>query len=64
MTSRRTELEAAGRRLAEANQGRDAAIAQLGDAVRAARDEFSPTELARIAGVTRVTVYRMLEEEQ
>lgn len=49
-------------RLVNAEQERTAAVKQLTDLARILYDEGTPVaEIARLAGVTRLTVYRWLE---
>ena len=56
-----TEVEAAGKSLAQANARRQTAMTQLATAVRsAAAQGIAETELARQAGVDRMTIRRML----
>lgn len=59
---RRAALEQAGRRLAAADDERRAALEQLRDAVRVAHGTMPVKTIAELGGVTRVTVYRMLED--
>ena len=56
-----TEVEVAGRQLKRANQARSVAMEKLSAAVRdAAAQGVAETELARQAGVDRMTVRRIL----
>ena len=56
-----TEVEKVGRQLAQANARRDKAMAALTAVVRSAAEQgTAETELARQAGVDRMTIRRML----
>lgn len=56
-----TEVEKVGRQLRQANERRDKAMAALAAVVRSAAGQGVPeTELARQAGVDRMTIRRML----
>lgn len=56
----RDAVAAAGEELAAADEARATAVEHLTAALRAAEGQLSVSELAELAGVTRVTVYRML----
>jgi len=56
-------LELAGARLAAAETERAAAIAAVQKAVRAAHGKLPVTEIARLAGISRPTVYTMLKND-
>lgn len=58
----RTRLADAGRRLAEANAARAAALEDAGAAMREGRGLLDVKEMAELAGVSRVTAYRLLGE--
>ena len=59
----RAELEAVGRRLAAADTERSAAMAELKCLVRLAKGDQVPIQqIAQLGGVSRVTVYRILED--
>ena len=61
MANQTTEVEKAGRLLKQANLRREKAMSALTAAVRTAADQAVPeTELARQAGVDRMTIRRML----
>lgn len=56
-----TEVEQQGRALAKANTRRQLVMTRLTTVVRAAAEQGTPeTELARQAGVDRMTIRRML----
>lgn len=57
----RLELAAAGRALAEADQARAAALQRIAAAMKAGVGELNVKEMAELAGVSRVTAYRLLE---
>lgn len=59
----RTELEAAGARLAKADAERAAAMSQVAELARAAKGELPIRQIAMAAGVTRQTVYSILESK-
>lgn len=61
MANQITEVEKVGRLLKQANARRDKAMAALTAVVRTAAEQRVPeTELARQAGVDRMTIRRML----
>lgn len=60
-----TEVEEAGRRLAQARRAEDKAIAALAAVVRSASEQGVPdTVLARQAGLNRNTIKRLREGKQ
>ncbi len=58
----RAELEAAGRRLAAADEERAAAMAEVTRLARLAKGELPIRQIAIVTGVTRQTVYTMLDD--
>lgn len=58
----RAELEAAGRDIAAAEAGRAKALERVAIAVKAAEGEVPIREMARLTGVSHVTLYKMLEK--
>ena len=65
MTDVREQLEAAGRRLRAAEDARAAAMAEIVDLARRAQAADVPIrQIALLSGVTRPTVYRMLEGDK
>lgn len=56
------KLKAAGKRLAAANAARDAAMADVAKTVKAAHGQVPVKTIAEIVGVTRPTVYALLEK--
>lgn len=62
-TDVRADLAEVGSRRAAAEQARASAMADLVQLVRRGHDEGVPVaEMARLAGVTRVTVYALLKD--
>lgn len=59
----RSRLKAAGARLQEADAARQAALEDIGAALRDGRGQVDVKEMAKLAGVTRVTAYRLLDKE-
>lgn len=60
----RAELEQIGKRLATAEADRARAMADLKRIARTARNVVPIKHIADLAGVTRPTVYKMLEEDR
>lgn len=60
----RDAVSAAGEELAAADAARAKALEHLTAALQAAEGEVGVRELARLSGVTRVTVYRLLEKSR
>lgn len=61
MSDVREQLAAAGKRLAEADAARAAAIEEIAAAIKAGHGDVTTKEMVELAGVTRVTAYRLLE---
>lgn len=57
------QLKAAGERLAAADAARATALVDVRKAVRAAHGTLPIAEIARLAGISRPTVYSMLEND-
>lgn len=60
----RQQLRAAGKRLAKADAARHAALEQIGAAMREGQGELNIKEMSELAGVSRVTAYRLLEQDR
>lgn len=58
----RARLQAAGKRLATADAERRAALGEIAAAMKDGRAELNIKEMAEMAGVSRVTAYRLLEK--
>lgn len=58
----RQQLQDAGARLAQADAERQAALEQIGEAMRAGRGVLNIQEMSDLAGVSRVTAYRLIEK--
>ena len=57
----RAALTAAGKELAKADAARDRALEKVAAALKAADGEVPVREMSRLAGVSHVTAYRLLE---
>lgn len=60
MTDHRATLAALGATFAALDRARNEALAELGEALKAADGEVNVKEMAELAGLTRKTVYRLI----
>ena len=60
----RADLEAAGKRLQSLRAELEELEGRVGALVRAAAEEVTPTEAARMTGLSRPTIYKMLRGER
>lgn len=60
----RARLTAAGRRLAEADAARRVALDDIAAAMREGSGLLNIKEMSNLAGVSRVTAYRLLDKQK